>query len=182
MNDHDGSYPSPTTNSNGGYSSQTDVWSYTLWPYLYSIKAFQYPDNDLQGTLGTDKNVFNCPVTKYYPTASFKNISVPNGMVGPGARMSYAMNVTLATTKTNNSTNTPFKAVLVQHPSQTALVLEAYGPMASVWGYHNQFGLIPHRGGSNILYCDGHMGWLVYKDIPPYSATASDLSSFWTGN
>ena len=180
--DHDGCYPPLSSSGFDGWSGQTQLFGGSLWPYLYPTTPLVWPDNDLQAgkNKGADKNVFHCPVTRRYAQAGsdFHEILVPGGAPGPGAGMSYAINHVLGASKTGNY-HTPFKALLVQHPSQTVLVTECYAQTNYANYYYNKYGLIPHGGGANFLFCDGHVAWLKIADVPLHTGSSS---TFWTGN
>lgn len=177
--DNDGTFPIDIDNSKGG--GQNNVWGTAIWTYVGYKGIPNYPENDLQGNAGADRNIFHCPVTKYYPKAKFKEICVPASY--PVAnRFSYAMN-SAPSRVAYGTAGIPMKMGRIKSPSATALLLEMHEAGGNQWAYHNAFGLIPHQGGCNVLYYDGHVEWLAYKDVPPDKDYAdSTLSPFWSGN
>lgn len=65
---------------------------------------------------------------------------------------------------------------LVTSPTATAMVVECSSPMGSFSRYFDNYGLIPHTGGMNVLYFDGHVEWLAFAQIP-----RSTTDVFWIG-
>ncbi len=161
---------------------QGAFWSSAIWTYVgYKASSFQYPENDVQGNVGADKNLFHCPVTKRYPKGKFKEIAVPLSY-NVANRLSYAMNNAPSRTLYGVA-STPMRMGQIKSPANTALVLEMHENGGNQWAYHNAFGLIPHRGGSNVLFYDGHVSWMSYKEIPPdKDYSDANLSPFWSGN
>lgn len=179
--DNDGVFPMDNDPAKAGLY-QGAFWSSAIWTYVgYRSSNFLYPENDVQGNVGADKNIFHCPVTKYYPKSKFKEIAVPLSY-NVANRLSYAMNSAPSRTL-YGAANIPMRMGRIKSPASTALVLEQHENGGNQWAYHNAFGLIPHRGGSNVLFYDGHVDWLSYKDIPPdKDYSDASLSPFWSGN
>jgi len=177
--DNNGSLPPVVHSAN--YQEQT--WGYLIWTYVgYSTGAFNYPDNDLQGDKGTDKNIFHCPVTKNYPTATFSKICVPGGLMVPGTRYSYGLNVDPAPSGQFNTTGTAnIRLSSVQNVAKTALVMEYSSWVGGNWFFYTWSGLVPHNGGCNILFFDGHVELRSLASIPPVPAVSS-TDTFWFGN
>lgn len=176
--DNCGKFPMASDSSK---TYQDALWGAAIWTYVgYSLPSFSYPDNDLQGSAGIDKNIFHCPITKHYPKSKFKDICTP--ATAPVAnRFSYAINSTPSVVYYGDG-NVAMPMGVVKSPAATALVLESHEAVATMWTYHFWTGLIPHQGGSNVLYFDGHVDWLVYRDVPPCKGfDEPDLSPFWSG-
>lgn len=159
-----------------GFSGQEGSWGYTLWPYIYPNTKLQYPENCLQ--MGTpvyrvcEKNVFRCPGTRA------KVIPAPTVSAAPTpARYSYGLNCDPARLPGMTSSKAlPIPMLSVPGSTTTAMVTEDSFPVGNGYGYVLSFGLIPHNGGSNVLYFDGHVDWLIASSMP------TDLnSSFWMG-
>lgn len=167
--DHDGSLPITGTAPWG----EENTWGYSIWPYIYGgLTTFKYPQNCLQmGTpsyAGLQKNVFHCPATKA------KAVNVPGASNPNKARFSYGLNADPNGLSYNR--NVPLYPRRLPHPELTALVTETSDSPGDYAGYLQQCGLIPHNGGSNILFVDGHVEWRKLAAIP-----ASSTDVFWTG-
>ncbi|PAW79756.1 MAG: hypothetical protein B9S32_00065 [Verrucomicrobia bacterium Tous-C9LFEB] len=172
--DNDGTFPMDNDPAKASLY-QAAFWSSAIWTYVgYPASKFSYPENDVQGNVGADKNMFHCPVTKYYPKSKFKEICVPTSW-NVTNRLSYAMNTTPSRTAFGTG-NVPIKMAMIKTPTSTVLVIEQHEEGGDPWSYHQAFGLIPHRGGCNVLFYDGHVDWFLYKDIPTTTGT-----SFWGG-
>ena len=87
--------------------------------------------------------------------------------------MSYGLNADPGGQSYNR--NLPIKLVRLSYPSKTLMVIESSSAPGDFQGY-TQFGLVPHTGGSNALFYDGHVEWRKYADIPK---SATDV--FWDG-
>ncbi len=161
----------------GPVGEQKNSWGYKLWPYA-GQGVFSYPYNDLQGLGGIDRNIFHCPSTKRNPQA------VPGGTVN-ASRFSYALNdaplgCSVTPSDLNMAQTNSMRLAQARDPSATALVVEHSTHTANQFLYHNFYGLIPHSGGCNVLYFDGHVGYLSYAQVP--SAKACDIvDTFWSG-
>lgn len=64
------------------------------------------------------------------------------------------------------------RASRVKRPSELIAIADTgtYSTMCSLWALANTHGIgTIHRGGSNVLFCDGHVAWYHYNDItvPP---------------
>ena len=80
---------------------------------------------------------------------------------------------------------TPDLLTRIKFPSQTVLVMDFYGnPIAGTYRHYTlKLGSIRHFGGTNCLFCDGHVerrrpkGVIdSYDEIP-----AGDTTVFWRG-
>ncbi len=155
--------------------TQCKHWSYTIWTYVgYSASSFRYPDNDLQGNSGEDRNMFHCPATKRQSVRKFQEIQTPNANSSAGNRFSYALN----TGPVNNSAITAIRSMQIANSSATAMVLEQNENPSNRFLFHNFYGLLPHSKKCNILFFDGHVSLMPYTDIPPVSQASA---SFWSG-
>lgn len=156
----------PPMDTSGG-ANQNGLWSRAIWPYAgYSEASWKYPENDLQGSVGTDRNIFHCPVTKSGKTAPVPGLNIN------GNRFSYALNGDLASS--GPVSGTPLAKV--GRRVGTAMVMESsfgYGGRNYYWNY---YGLIPHSSGCNILFYDGHVDFRKLENIP---RTKTDM--FWDG-
>ena len=150
-------------------SGQKASWGYKIWEYIYPLGKFVYPSNDLQGIDGTDNNIFHCPVTKVM--AMTANL-VP-GAPGNSNKYSYGLNYGPLKGVTG-ALNRPVFTGKIKSPSQTSAVHESTFAQADFWTYKDSFGLIPHKGGENVLFYDNSIGWLKYLEI---SRNQNDL--FW---
>lgn len=179
--DNDGQFPPDTDPAKAG-QQQGSFWAATIWTYVgYAPKSLIYPENDLQGSIGADKNIFHCPVTKYYSKAQFKEICVPKSWP-VGNRFSYAMNNTPSRVLFGDP-NIPVHLGNIKNAGATALVMEMHESGGNQWSYHNAFGLLPHDGACNVLFYDGHIELILYKNIAAYKDTTDPtLAPFWSGN
>ena len=93
------------------------------------------------------------------------------------ARFSYGLNDSPARTAAY-SVNGVYLVPLtmVTSPASAALVIESSHPMGNYSRYFDENELIPHSGGMNVLYYDGHCEWLSFTKVP---RTADDV--FWIG-
>lgn len=167
-------YPPP-----GGQAT----WGYAIWEYAGgSHAAYRSPQNDLEAMAGAaGANIFRCPETFAKRMAS---VTVTGNK--PSASLySYGLNcrpVGGGTGKGDGSAYyvLPVPLVRVKAPSLTAMVTEDSFALGSMVGYFTYFGLIPHGGGSNILFYDGHVEWRRLADIPATDGTAAG-GIFWNG-
>jgi len=180
VTDHDNTYPLAMDLSVN--SDQRSFWSYALWPYVgYGYGSFNYPENDLQGTTGLDKNIFHCPVTKHQPLSRMAEIRMPGATAAAGNKCSYAMNNSPSYV-IFGSAKIAFKANPIGSPGKTALVLEQDENPGNQYVFNGYYGLLPHEKHCNVLYFDGHIDILGEKEIPPTrDFTDSRLAPFWSG-
>lgn len=168
----------PTYVSTGTASDgQEQSWGYTIWPYVYgSFATWKYPENCLQ--MGTPvyrvclKNVFRCPATKE------KVVPVPGAAsLSIRARYSYGLNCDPARQPgATTSVALPIPVMSIPGASTTAMITEDSYAVGNNYGYFQMYGLIPHSGGSNVLFFDGHCEGLALAQIP-----TDGNSSFWMG-
>ncbi|MHB1158656.1 MAG: type II secretion system protein [Phycisphaerales bacterium] len=161
-------------------------WAYAIWDYTQS-GVFAFTGNDLQGNEGLDRNIFHCPVTKtmQLATPTPPLVSAVNTNV-----MSYAMNMTPSAIQNSNIAGQqfPYRLERITHPASAVNILESsFG-----WVDANAFnlswgaGLIPHGGGANGAFYDGHLEHRSLNDIPLYDGVYVNyydpkLDVFWSG-
>jgi len=159
---------------------QTNRWPYLAWSHFGlgdPKKTFKKGYNDARYDLkpGARPNIFVCPTTRS------KLIPYP-GASSPGGKSCYGMSVNPARFFYNNNwTNAPNYSVnraWLKNASGTALILENQYLVVSSDLYFNASGLVPHRGGMNVLYYDGHVQWMTAQDIP----THYRAQPFWRAN
>lgn len=153
-------------------NSSEPTWGRAIWSYAgYSDDAFGSPDNDLAGATGVDRNIFHCPATKRKPTPT------PLIASANANRYSYGLNA-FPLTKTLGWVaaykTSPLVLSTIETPSQTAMVNETSFCLGGYEGYYQYHGLVPHGGGSNVLFYDGHAEWRPFAQIP-----SSASHPFW---
>lgn len=170
----------------GTSTGQRDCFLFSLWTYLgYPSDRFIYPDNDFQGNIGTDANVFHCPVTKAIGLRRYP------GATGDGtARRSYAYNyipVAVIDAAEKNwvydwSTIRAMAMPLDQlkKPASAAVVVEANALNVRHWEYRSD-GLLPHQDSMNDVYFDGHGANIKGEDIKAPYVDPHELDGFWNG-
>ncbi len=85
--DNNGNIPMARDSNQSG---QDALFGYKIWPYVgYAMSNFNYPNNDLQGNVGADHNIFHCPITK-----SGKAKPMPGATINPNM-FSYGLNYSL---------------------------------------------------------------------------------------
>ncbi len=172
--DHGNALPAAAAGPTG---AQQESWGYAVWPYIYGgTAAFLYPGNCLQ--MGTPvypvclPNVFRCPATK-------KNaVPVPGAQVSP-PRFSYGLNfgpVIPAAGSWSTYQNQPVPLTAATHRSLTAMVTESSQVVGDCHDFLFHYGMIPHQGGTQILYYDGHVAWMPLAQVP-----TSVADTFWSG-
>lgn len=177
--DHDNTLPLAV---DPAYGDQRAWLGYTIWTYVgYKSSAFNFPDNDLQGNAGLDRNIFQCPVTKHWPKSKIRSIRMTQATYGVGNLCSYAMN-NAPSYVYYGTPYTPCRVSQIVNPGVTAIVLEQDENPSNQWLYNGAWGLIPHNGTCNVLFVDGHVSNLAPKDIPTGKDwTDPKLSPFWSG-
>ena len=133
-------------------ASQQDTWGYAIWSYIgYRNEDFNDPANDLVFQNGgvPDRNIFQCPTTQVDPTPA------------PGVNLrsspySYGLNSNPIGSGTVYWTAS-VRLNQIKTPAQTAMVLESDFPLADSAGYRLWYGMIPHAGGTNVAFYDGHI-------------------------
>jgi len=177
--DHNGFFPPGSINEPTGPQSQTNTWPYLAWQYFgYGDPKVTFirrvHDTRFDLLPGATPNIFVCPKTRVemikYPGAT------DNG------KHCYAFNNEPAdrvypTTAAVGSGRFQTNRAWIKTSSETALVVEDMYNVTGCSGYINRTGLIPHRAGMNVVYYDGHVGWIPYYDIP-----LNQRCNFWEGN
>ncbi|EIP98533.1 prepilin-type N-terminal cleavage/methylation domain-containing protein [Opitutaceae bacterium TAV1] len=149
-------------------------WGRAIWTYAgYSEESYKNPDNDLIGSSGVDRNIFHCPMTKRAPVAA---PTVPGGV--NSGRFSYGLNgFPLSNTSigwTSGTKTNPIPLSIITAPSRTSMVNECSFFLGGYEGYYQSFGLVPHGGGTNVLFYDGHVERRAFTSIP---SSTNDV--FW---
>lgn len=158
----------PPVSSTWPPSSVETTWGRAIWTYAgYSAQSYRNPENDLIGAVGADRNIFHCPVSKREPVVAPGSSQALNGN-----RMSYGLNSFPLTRKIGwdgayKSTAIPLADVTT--PSRTAMVNETSYALGGYEGFYQQSGLIPHAGGSNFLFYDGHVEGRAFATLPSSS-------------
>lgn len=165
-----------------GSTGQEYTWGYAIWTYVgYAGKDFNYTENDLQGNVGRDKNMFHCPVTKQYRAKTINTIRMPAATGSAWNIFSYAMN-NAPNYVYSGSPYIPLRTTQIVNPSKTALILEQDENPGNQFVFLSYYGLLPHSKASNVLYADGHVSLLRAEDFPSAKGfTDTGLSEFWSG-
>jgi len=145
--------------------SPQPIWEEAIWPYAgYSVRP-SYPDNCWQATSGGRKNIFHCPVTS-------RNAAKPvPGLTVCAARYMFGINTGVV-----GNLSEPTILAKVSQRTKTAMVLETSFGIGGWYYYWQAFGLIPHDGGSNVLFFDGHVEYRKLENIPK-----EQTDVFWDG-
>jgi prepilin-type processing-associated H-X9-DG protein/prepilin-type N-terminal cleavage/methylation domain-containing protein len=163
--------------------AQEQTWAYQLWPYTYgSYDNFKYYDNTVTmqraGTSQWQKNIYRCPSTK---SMILKNAIAKAPNTGGSAEgYSYGFNSDAGKTALSGLTwwrNVQIPLANVKNRSKVAMVMETSSSVGDYAGYMQGAGILPHSGGSNVLFYDGHVESRSYADIPK---SATDV--FWDGD
>jgi prepilin-type processing-associated H-X9-DG protein len=196
--DNNGYFPPANTNSNlKPPPTALNNWIGMVWPYVNSTTNYLAGVND--GTvLSKNKNVFSCPTAKLYPVIAKKTaIRVPGGQANGDNNRSYGMNVMTSWSyyglpnpklhedgrqfPMNRSwvTNAPGTMLIIED-TQLQSTPDLYFYTKGKYGRKGSgTGLIPHHGGCNILFYDGHTEFYVYRNIPTNKGPIEP--PFWTG-
>lgn len=158
-------------------ANEFTMWHRAIWTYCgYSASSFVYNANDqcVRNRSVTQKNIFRCPEIWGNPTCP------PNVTINPN-RMSYGLNSAVGgnanwSGPSNNVWTTPVGLSWIVSPAGTAMVMETSFALGGNGGFRNYWGLIPHNGGLNVLFYDGHVQYMKLAEIP---AASSDR--FWSG-
>jgi|GEM_PF-1694990 len=178
--DHRGSLPAVAT---VWPPSQQQTWGYALWEYAgYGETDFQQPANDLTLRPGAEaKNIFRCPATRAQglKTPPFPGVGQVNGTL-----YSYGLNCRPLGGKPGAGDSaqdwvSPIPMTRIGFPATTAMVTETSFCLGSLTGYVSYYGMIPHSGGSNVLFYDGHVEWLPATQIP--RGESGNGRRFWGG-
>ncbi len=179
--EHNNALPPVWANYPSQPVSMDDQWNTAIWTYCgYSTSSYQYAVNDTctrKNMNVTKKNLFRCPEI-------WGNPPCPTGVTINANRMSYGLNSAVLgqlsggswTPPVPNSWVPPIPLAAVATPSSTAMVIECSYLLGSQSGFALYWGLIPHDGGLNVLFYDGHIQYLKLGEIP-----TSSTDRFWTG-
>jgi prepilin-type N-terminal cleavage/methylation domain-containing protein/prepilin-type processing-associated H-X9-DG protein len=186
----------PPTNDDGGQfnTPAENIWGYKLWTYAgQSIgDNFTGTNHGLRGGNRTasseetaERNIFLCPVSiaEPIPTPEAAVSGIPDGGFGRG------VNPTLYTYAQNNDVMenlldlpgpqaqmAALNLSAVRDAPGTALVVEQSGYIGGWFEYTRWIGLMPHSGGSNVLFFDGHGAHRNIDDNPDRETV------FWDGD
>lgn len=180
--DHDNALPPVFLVKPSDASGEQSYWSSIVWTYVYPGTTTQWPENTTQfnsaATYKWKPNAFRCPTT------SKGAIKAPTVGALSDARASYGLNNTMMIVDSNggwvDGRMSPIPLARMTRAGQTAMVLEACNFDASFSTYSSQVGIIPHKGGANVLFFDGHVEWRVFADIPAGSYSVH-TNVFWRG-
>jgi prepilin-type processing-associated H-X9-DG protein/prepilin-type N-terminal cleavage/methylation domain-containing protein len=173
--------------------SQT-FWAVKVYPYTgmdpeaaRTFAAFRTHDPN-----SPPRSIFICPtnkIQKITPPAP----DLPDPIVWSGNTSwtySYAMNAVLGVWRFGNGTaivnDEPVRQSSIRNASDTMIVAESAFWWVSTHRYLNpnvHYALIPHRGGGNFLFADGHVAYLRRSDVPGFGGPESVARrlNFWTG-
>jgi prepilin-type N-terminal cleavage/methylation domain-containing protein/prepilin-type processing-associated H-X9-DG protein len=170
-NDNNGVAPAPANWPTYGSSDLRTTFHFRIWSYVgYEVASFGHPANS-QLTTSQTENIFHCPST------------VQGAVIVPGGSntadsYAYGMN-TLPNTRAFGDITRGIRPDSLFTPSRTVAVMEVKTWHANPPRYL-QFGLIPHKGGGNFLFYDGHVEYLRFTAVPKNGFDdAGDL--FWAG-
>lgn len=154
-----------------GSSDLRTTFHYRIWEYVgYENEAFEHPRNS-QLVTSEIENIFHCPTTRQ------EAILVPGGSNTPDA-YAYGMN-TLPNTRETGDITRGLRVDMLVAPSRTVAVSEVKTWHAAPPRYF-QFGLIPHKGGGNFLFYDGHVEAIKF-DAVPKNGYDDEGDLFWAG-
>ena len=179
--DHDGMLP--PVNSMDWLTPdplQKRLWPYKVWTYAgYEESAWEIPVNEARCVAGAvTKNIFRCPMNWKTPQ------TVPGTSQGINPnRFSYGLNTRPArgphlSSELDNDL-VPIRLAGIGSPSRTLMLNENSFCMGSFESFRHWTGLIPHEGGSNLAFFDGHVEWRKLKDIPGPGTAEGRV--FWDG-
>ncbi|RRJ94377.1 prepilin-type N-terminal cleavage/methylation domain-containing protein [Opitutaceae bacterium TAV4] len=157
---------------------QQDTWGYHIWNYVgYGKNAFQASTsgtlNDLTVRTPAINNIFACPATRRKPLRT-DGVSLATG----GNVYAYGLNsAPLNINDYDLYWKQPIPLNVVLNPSRCAMIMECSNVLGSPQGFLRLYGLIPHSGGSNVLFYDGHIKHMKLADIPDNLYE----KSFWRG-
>lgn len=142
----------------------------TLWPYAgYEPESY---GEKMSGRSGNAITLFDCPSSALEP------IPTPPSQVFHERYHSYALNSTpsgIFHGSTEDGFTYGFPLRLLESSTHTVSIFETshyYGDH----GRYRTYGLMPHSGGSNFLFWDGHVEHYVYENVP-----SGRTHIFWGG-
>jgi len=149
---------------------------YGVGPYEKGGNSERFDDNPKK-TL--NKNIFICPET--YVNRRKKSIFTPTAILVKKDKLevahAYGMNSGPAERIFGfQAEEFPINRVWIDKPSQSVLITESSHPRVSGQLFHDNRGIIAHKGGCNFLFYDGHVEWIHYNNIPVVEKTM-----FWLG-
>jgi prepilin-type processing-associated H-X9-DG protein len=166
-------------------------WGAAVWPYLEfgfskenNDHTYRFDKAKSDFRLYKNQNIFRCPSTMRKPT--YVQGVMYEGTFKP---CSYSLNtqplMTLFPDVINLGNHDDCRVGLnrsfIKNAPTTAMVMEHGLHSTCPIDYFKSTGLIPHRGGSNVLFHDGHLEYRKLKDIPGYLKPADYNNTFWTG-
>ncbi len=174
-NDHNGVAPPPafwgSRPENFPSNDLRTTFHYRIWEYVgYENRTFRRPDNT-QLTESRTENIFHCPSTVQKLTV------VPGGTASIDG-YAYAMNEQ-PNVIYNRDVTVGLKKDRLTAPSRTVAVLE-HSSWKTTPAKYFESGLIPHNGGGNFLFYDGHVQAIKFESVPKNSYQDDGLY-FWAG-
>lgn len=154
-------------------SDAAPSWVKSIWTYAgYAESTYTNSSPGLVGADRNSQNIFRCTGTRA------KAIAAPGVGGVNGNKYSYGLNCgpLYDPSTPADIVHTPIPLAKVTWPSLTAMVTECSYSQGDYNGYRSWFGMIPHLGGSNVLYYDGHVEWFLYANMP-----SGDWDPFWAG-
>ncbi len=179
MDDHNGRTP-PARDPN--QTGLRVAFHHTLWTYVGHDSTDSFVGGGNEGRANSEvMNVFHCPSTVMNPTSTPNASRIFNE--GSGAWYSYAKNMLASMAirggDFNDGADNGFPFDALHTPSLTVAVFESTFWYGHGGWYHDRDGVIPHGGGANFLFYDGHVERKLYNDIPEYRGIGSGI--FWGG-
>lgn len=176
-NDHYGEAPPPafygdSVEGETRYPSNDlrTTFHYRIWEYVgYDNNMFGRPRNT-QLTSSEIENIFHCPATR-------QEIRPVPGGSQTNDSYSYGMNEVPNTRV--GSVTVGFRIDQLPSPTRTVSVMELKTWKGNSSGYR-LFGLIPHKGGGNFLFYDGHVESLKFEAVPK-NPWEDEGNLFWAG-
>ncbi len=176
--DHNNSLPPTATTWPPNGAPQT--WGYLIWSYAgYSPAQFTTNFNLRVDPTAQGKNIFRCPSTWKLAVKAPSTTQPVNWNM-----FSYGLNSSPLGEWIFTS---PISLAMIEQPSKTAMVTEDSFSAGSYTGFFSFYGLIPHTGGCNVLFFDGHVeGRLYYTNgmatnVPDAYMPTNSTNVFWTG-
>lgn len=169
-NDHHGVAPPAANWPEHGSSDLRTTFHYRIWEYVgYQNSTFQHPRNSQLNSSETE-NIFHCPTTLQGA------VTVPGGAQTPDS-YSYGMN-SLPNLRSGGVTR-GVRPDTLSAVSRTVAVMEHKSWKGNPPDYF-KYGLIPHNGGGNFLFYDGHVEYVKFSAVPT-NGYEGDGDLFWAG-
>jgi prepilin-type processing-associated H-X9-DG protein len=197
--DNNGFYPPGDPTGSDNWTWGFHAWKYfgmtdgSFVPKVVSDRTFS---DGKTGTVQPNINVFRCPSTakdrKTVPSSLLLDPETGKLKDGVGYAFSYGLNTTPLSWMygfgflADYDEVYPMRRTMIKHLGSTALVMEYGRNTCNPQVWFIMAGLVPHNGGLNVLFHDGHIEWRKLQSIPAYNPNGAFKKSefdhvFWTG-